>query len=60
MKQAIYIFSLYIGVVTFFTLSYFRQTMEISLLVSLLAVLVTGVIIFAVNKSEEKRQPINI
>jgi hypothetical protein len=34
--------------------------MEISLLVSLLAVLVTGVIIFAVNKSEEKRQPINI
>jgi hypothetical protein len=54
MKQAIYIFSLYIGVVTFFTLSNFRQTMEISLSASLLAMLVTSVIIFAANKSEGK------
>jgi hypothetical protein len=54
MKQAIYIFSLYIGVVTFFTLSNFRQTMEISLSFSLLAMLITGAIIFAANKSEEK------
>ena len=35
MKQAIYIFSIYIGVVTFYTLSYFRQTMEISLSASI-------------------------
>ncbi|MGE5465354.1 MAG: hypothetical protein ACM3PB_00475 [Betaproteobacteria bacterium] len=60
MKQAIYIFSLYIGVVTFFTLSYFRQMMEISLSVSLLAILVTGAIIFAANKSAEKRQMIDV
>jgi hypothetical protein len=60
MKQAIYIFSLYIGLVTFFTLSYFRQTMEISLSVSLMAMLITGAIIFAANKSVEKRQLINV
>lgn len=59
MKQAIYIFSLYIGVVTFFTLSYFRQTTEISLSVSLLAMLITGAIVFTANTSEEKRQQID-
>ena len=49
MKQAIYIFSMYIGVVTFYTLSYFRQTMEISLSASLLAMLITGGVIFALT-----------
>ena len=60
MKQAIYIFSMYIGVVTFYTLSYFRQTMEISLSVSLLAMLTTGGVIFAANRNEEKRHQIDV
>jgi hypothetical protein len=60
MKQAIYIFSVYVGVVAFFTLSYFRQTIEVSLSVSLLAMLMTGTIIFAADKSEENRQLIDI
>jgi hypothetical protein len=60
MKQAIYIFSLYIGVVSFFTLSYFRQTMEISLSVSFLAMLITGTIIFVANKGEEKTHQIDV
>jgi hypothetical protein len=59
MKQAIYIFSLYIGAVTFFTLSYFGQAAEISLSASLLVILVTGTIIFAANKSEDKKHPVN-
>jgi hypothetical protein len=54
MKQAIYIFSLYIGAVTFFTLSYFGQATEISLSVTLLVILSTGAMIYAANKSEEK------
>ena len=53
MKQAIYIFSVYIGVVAFFTLINFRQTVESSLAIGLLAVLATGAIIFAVDKKEE-------
>ena len=53
MKQAIYIFSVYIGVVAFFTLINFRQTVESSLAISLLAMLTTGAIIFAVDKKEE-------
>ncbi len=60
MKQAIYIFCLYIGAVAFFTLSYFGQATEISLSVSLLAILVTGAIVYAANKSEEKKRPMNI
>jgi uncharacterized integral membrane protein len=60
MKQAIYIFSLYIGAVTFYTLSYFGQANEFSLSVSLLAMLITGTIIYAANKNEQKRQPIDL
>jgi hypothetical protein len=60
MKQAIYIFSMYIGAVTFFTLSYFGQDTETSLLISLLTILVTAAIVYAANKSEENRQPIDI
>ncbi len=60
MKQAIYIFCLYVGVVAFFTLTHFRQSAEISLLISALAMLFTGAIIYVANKSEEKRQPIEI
>ena len=53
MKQAIYIFSIYIGVVAFFTLINFRHPMEFSLAVSLSAILVTAGIIFAVEKRDE-------
>ena len=53
MKQAIYIFSVYIGVVAFFTLINFRQTVEFSLAISLLAILTTGAIIFAMEKKGE-------
>jgi 4-hydroxybenzoate polyprenyltransferase len=59
MKQAIYIFSLYIGAVTFFTLSYFGQAAEISLSIALLVILATGAIIYAANKSEERKRPLN-
>jgi hypothetical protein len=59
MKQAIYIFSLYIGAVTFFTLSYFGQATEMSLLISLLVIIATGVIIYAANMSEENKRPMN-
>ncbi|HEY3273128.1 MAG TPA: hypothetical protein VGJ92_05160 [Methanocella sp.] len=44
---------------TFFTLSYFGQAAEISLSASLLVILVTGTIIFAANKSEDKKHPVN-
>jgi hypothetical protein len=54
MKQAIYIFSLYIGVVTFFTLSYFGQATDICLLAAILAILSTGTLIYAANEGEEK------
>jgi hypothetical protein len=55
MKQAIYIFSLYIGAVTFFTLTYFGRGTELSLAIAILATLGTGVIVYAANRNEEKR-----
>jgi hypothetical protein len=55
MKQAIYIFSLYIGVVTFFTLSSFGIATDLSMAVALLAILGSCAIIYTANKNEAKK-----
>ena len=55
MKQAIYIFSLYIGAIFFYTLAFFRQPAEISLSIAILAVLITGGIVYTSEKSDRQR-----
>lgn len=55
MKKAIYIFSLYTGSVAFFTLFFFQASLEVNLTVTLLAVLLTGVVVFLANRHESNR-----
>ncbi|OPY26606.1 MAG: hypothetical protein A4E28_02393 [Methanocella sp. PtaU1.Bin125] len=52
MKQAIYIFCLYIGVATFLTLTLFRNSIEINMTVSIIAALViAGMLLLLSRKS---------
>lgn len=50
MKQAIYIFSLYIGAVIFFTLYVFGETADLSFMFASFAALVTLAAIWMANK----------
>ena len=50
MKQAIYIFSLYIGAVVFFTLYIFGETADLSLMYASFAALITLATIWVANK----------
>ena len=54
MKQAIYIFSLYIGAVVFFTLYIFGEAADISLMCGSFAALITLALVWMANKSDDR------
>jgi ABC-type sugar transport system permease subunit len=56
MKQAIYIFSLYIGAVAFFTLYCFGQAAEISLMISSFVALITVACIRVANRGDDRTE----
>ncbi|MGA9140761.1 MAG: hypothetical protein WBZ29_11085 [Methanocella sp.] len=55
MKQAIYIFCLYIGIITFLTLTLFREPLEVNVAISLTAALIIAGILFLLARNKEAR-----
>ncbi len=55
MKQAIYIFCFYIGIVTFVTLTLFRGPVEINVSISIIATLVIAAVLFLLARTKEFR-----
>jgi len=53
MKKAIYIFCLYVGIITFLTLTLFQEPLEVNVAVSLLAALVIAGILFLLARNKE-------
>lgn len=50
MKQAIYIFCLYIGLATFLTLTLFRSSIEINVAISFVAAMVIAGILLVLSR----------
>jgi hypothetical protein len=55
MKQAIYIFCFYIGLITFLTLTLFRGPLEVNVAISLLAAAIVAGILFQMARDKEAR-----
>ena len=53
MKQAIYIFCLYIGLITFLTLTLFREPLEFNVAVSLFAALAIAGTLFVIARGKK-------
>jgi hypothetical protein len=55
MKQAIYIFCLYVGIITFLTLTLFQESLEFNVTVSIVAALIIAGTLFALVRKREIR-----
>jgi hypothetical protein len=53
MKQAIYIFCLYIGLITFLTLTLFREPLEVNVTISIVAALIIAGILLVLARNKE-------
>jgi hypothetical protein len=55
MKQAIYIFCIYIGLITFLTLTLFQESLEVNVTGSIVAALIIAGTLFALVRKKEIR-----